>query len=129
MFRFDTDNAEIFSQQISEIQDRKQVREIKKALGNARELYNLIRASGKYDLLKQIDFQKLNKLYRETSNHLDLLNLKENIENSNDTTNLLNLALEDVVFMFTVWVMTVMSLKLSPKYFCINFSMTNLLTK
>lgn len=101
LFRFDTENAEIFSQQISEIQDRTQVRELKKALGNARELYNLIRASGKYDLLEQIDFQKLNLLYRETSNHLDLLNLKENIENSNDTTNLLNLALEDVLFMFT----------------------------
>ena len=101
LFRFDTDNAEIFSQQISEIKDRKQVRELKKALGNARELYNLIRASGKYDLLKQIDFQKLNILYRETSNYLDLLNLKENIENSNDTTNILNLALEDVLFMFT----------------------------
>ena len=100
LFRFDTENAEIFSQQISEIQDRTQVRELKKALGNARELYNLIRASGKYDLL-EIDFQKLNLLYRETSNHLDLLNLKENIENSNDTTNLLNLALEDVLFMFT----------------------------
>ena len=101
LFRFDTDNAEIFSQQISQIQDRTEVREIKKALGNARELYNLIRGSGYYDLLKQTDFQKLNLLYRETSNHLDLLNLKENIENSNDTTNLLNLALEDTVFLFT----------------------------
>ncbi len=101
LFRFDTDNAEIFSQQISQIQDRTQVQAIKKALGDGRSLYNLIRGSGYYDLLEKIDFQKLNLLYRETSNHLDLLNLKENIANSNDTTNLLNLALEDVLFMFT----------------------------
>lgn len=101
LFRFDTDNAEIFSQQISQIKDRTQVQAIKKALSDGRSLYNLIRGSGYYDLLEKIDFQKLNLLYRETSNHLDLLNLKENIENSNDTTNLLNLALEDVLFMFT----------------------------
>ena len=101
LFRFDTDNAEIFSQQISEIQDRKQVQAIKKALGDAKSLCNLIRLFGHTELLVQVDFQKLNALYRETSNHLDLLNLKENIENSTDTTNLLNVALEDVIFMFT----------------------------
>ena len=101
LFRFDTDNAEIFSQQISQIQDRTQVQAIKKALGDGKSLYNLIRGSDYYDLLEKIDFQKLNLLYRETSNYLDLLNLKESIANSNDTINLLNLALEDVLFMFT----------------------------
>ena len=35
------------------------------------------------------------------SNHLDLINLKDKIENSNDNSNLLNVALEDVLFMFT----------------------------
>jgi type I restriction enzyme R subunit len=101
LFRFDIENAEIFSQQISQIQDRATVQALKAALSDARSLYNLIRLQGKYALLQQIDFQKLNLLYRETSNHLDLLNLKENIENSTDTTNLLNVALEDVLFMFT----------------------------
>lgn len=101
LFRFDIENAEIFSRQISQIQDRATVQALKAALSGARSLYNLIRLQGKYELLQQIDFQKLNLLYRETSNHLDLLNLKENIENSTDTTNLLNVALEDVLFMFT----------------------------
>jgi type I restriction enzyme R subunit len=101
LFRFDIENAEIFSQQISQIQDRATVQALKAALSDARSLYNLIRLQGKYELLQQIDFHKLNLLYRETSNHLDLLNLKENIENSTDTTNLLNVALEDVLFMFT----------------------------
>jgi len=100
LFRFDTSNAEIFSQQISQIQDRDRVQDIKKALSDARSLYNTIRRVGYYELLEKLDFQKLNLLYRETSNHLDLLNLKENIENNNDTTNLLNSALEDVLFMF-----------------------------
>jgi type I restriction enzyme, R subunit len=101
LFRFDTLNAEVFSQQVSQIQDRQQVQAIKKALADAKSLYNLIRLFGHAELLEKVDFQKLNQLYREVSNHLDLLNLKENLENSTDTTNLLNVALEDVLFMFT----------------------------
>ena len=101
LFHFNIENAEIFSQQISAIQDRAKVLAIKKALANARDLYNLIRLQGAYEFLQHLDFQKLNQLYRETSNHLDLLNLKESIESSADTSNLLNVALEDVLFMFT----------------------------
>ncbi len=101
LFRFDTENAEIFSQQISEISDTKDMQEIVKVLGNARSLYNLIRTYGHYELLDKVDFQKLNVLYREANNHLSLLHLKENVENKADTTNLLNVALEDVLFMFT----------------------------
>lgn len=101
LFSFNTENAEEFSRQISQIQDRATVLALKKALADARSLYNLIRLQGQYEFLQHIDFQKLNQLYRETCNHLDLLNLKESIENSTDTTNLLNVALEDVLFMFT----------------------------
>ncbi|UCS92148.1 DEAD/DEAH box helicase family protein [Echinicola marina] len=101
LFRFDTDNAEVFSQQISQISDIKQMQEITKSLSDARSLYNLIRLFGHYDLLEKVDFQKLNLLYREAQNHLDLLHQKENLENEADTSNLLNAALEDMVFMFT----------------------------
>lgn len=101
LFSFNTENAEAFSKQISQIQDRKIVQALKKALADARSLYNLIRLQGEYEFLQHLDFQKLNLLYRETSNHLDLLNLKDSIENNADNTNLLNVALEEVLFMFT----------------------------
>jgi len=101
LFRFDIANAEEFSRQISQIQDRASVQALKKALGDARSLYNLIRLQGDYEYLHQLDFQKINLLYRETSNHLDMLNQKDSIENSTDNSNLLNIALEDVLFMFT----------------------------
>jgi len=101
LFSFDIENAEVFSRQISQIQDRPTVLGLKKALADARNLYNLIRLQGDNTLLQKLDFQKLNRLYRETSNHLDLLNLKDSIESSADTSNLLNVALEDVLFMFT----------------------------
>jgi type I restriction enzyme R subunit len=101
LFSFNIENAEEFSRQISQIQDRATVLALKKALADARSLYNLIRLQGDYAQLQQLDFQKLNQLYRETCNHLDLLNLKESIESSTDTSNLLNVALEEVLFMFT----------------------------
>lgn len=101
LFRFDTHNAEIFSQQISQIQDKKIILALKKALEDAKALYNIIRLQGNYDFLDDLDFQKLNVLYRETSNHLDLLNVKDHLESGADTENLLNIALEDVIFKFT----------------------------
>jgi len=100
LFHFDLLNAEIFSQQISQIEDRKKVLEIKKALENARNLYNIIRLLGHFELLEKVDFNKLNQLYNETARHLEMLNLKESLKNDVDTTNLLNVALENVLFMF-----------------------------
>lgn len=99
-FKFNIANAEIFSQQINEIQDRQTMLALKKALADAKSLYNLIRLQGEYSLLDQLDFNKLNILYRETANHLNLLNLKANLEQGTETTNLLNIALEDIVFKF-----------------------------
>ncbi len=101
LFDFDTTNAEIFSRQISQIQDIKKVQEIKKVLGDAKSLYNLIRLFGHFDLLQKIDFSKLNLLYRETSNHLNLLNQKNALESGDDNANILNFALEDILFKFT----------------------------
>jgi type I restriction enzyme R subunit len=100
LFNYDTKNAEIFSQQINQIDDRSQVLELKKALGNAKSLYNLIRLLGHRELLEKADFHKLNDLYKEVSNRLDHINLQERLKTGSDTSNLLNEALEDVVFSF-----------------------------
>lgn len=100
LFHYDLKNAEVFSQQISEIEDRAEVLEIKKALENAKNLFNVIKYFGYDELLDRADFKKLSQLYNEASRHLDLLNLKENIQNNVDTTNLLNVALENILFQF-----------------------------
>src|SRR3989344_902791 len=100
LFHYDLENAEVFSQQVSQIEDRKAVLDIKKALENAKNLYNIIRLYEHFELLEKIDFRKLNKLYQEVSRHLDLLNFKESVQNDVDTSKLLNVALENVFFMF-----------------------------
>lgn len=100
LFHYNIQNAEIFSQQISQIKDRGIMLQITKALNNAKNLYNLIRLSGNYELLEQLDFHKLTVLAREANNHLTLINTKEALESNVDTSNLLNIALEDVLFAF-----------------------------
>lgn len=100
LFRFDIENAEVFTNQLSQIHDRKTVLALKKVLADAKSLYNLIRLQGELDFLNKLDFNKLNILYRDTCNRLDLLNLKESLEQGSDTVNLLNVALEDVIFQF-----------------------------
>lgn len=100
LFHYDLNNMEVFSQQISQITDRKAMLDIRRALENARNLYNLAKLFGHYDLLEKIDFKKFNRLLDETIAHIELLNLKESIESDVDTTNLLNVALENVFFTF-----------------------------
>ncbi len=101
LFHFDTENAEIFTQQVSEINDRKQMLDIVKALNTARSLYNLIRLTGNYDLLEKLDFRKLTQLAGVAEARLGMINQKAQLESGDITSNLLNVALENVIFAFT----------------------------
>lgn len=100
LFTYDLKNAEIFSRQISEINDRKVVLEITKTLENAKNLYNVIRLTGNYEILDKFDFRQFKYLYNAASDHLALLNFRESVKNKDDSANLLNEALENVLFMF-----------------------------
>jgi len=98
--QYDTSNAEEFSQQMSQINDRKKMLELTKALNNAKELYNLIRLSSQYEMLEKLDFRMLTILARKANNRLSLINTREALENSVDNSNLLQIALEDLLFAF-----------------------------
>jgi len=100
LFHFNVENGEVFSQQISLIQDKKQLYILKKALETIRNLFNAIRMIGHYELLEKVDFRKFGQLLNEVTRHIDLLNLKEAVEGEPETTNLLNEALENVIFLF-----------------------------
>jgi type I restriction enzyme R subunit len=101
LFKFNTENATVFGEQISEINDRNEIRQLAKALNTSKELYNLIRLSGNFELLEKLDFRKLNVLARLTNERLALINTRIALENNVDTENILNTALEDVIFAFT----------------------------
>jgi type I restriction enzyme R subunit len=97
---YSTDNLELFSQQISAITDRDTILNLKKSLESAREIYNIARLLGYTELLEKIDFQLISKLLTEVSNRLQLLNLQNAISDVN-SRELLNVAIEDVIFDFT----------------------------
>jgi type I restriction enzyme R subunit len=101
LWSYDTKNAETFSRQLNEITDLELMRSITKQLTNARELYNLIRLKGQWEMLEKLDFRMIPVLSREANNRLNLLRERDALDNAQDHTSLLNLALEDIVFLFT----------------------------
>ncbi|KQS33838.1 type I restriction endonuclease [Dyadobacter sp. Leaf189] len=100
LFRYDTQNKEIFSQQIAQLNDKSALLELVKALRTAKELKNMIAINGYEGLGELVNFEVLNRLLIEAQNRLDNLNFIENIGNDTATQNLLAAALEDIVFQF-----------------------------
>ncbi len=101
LFHYEVNSAEGFSHQVSQINSREEILKLTKALNNAKSLYNLIRLSGEYELLEKLDFRKFSLLARIAGQRLMMINTKEALEHKVDSTNLLNVALEDVIFAFT----------------------------
>lgn len=97
---FTTENLEIFSQQISAINEREPILKLKNALESARDIYNIARLLGYTEILEKIDFKLLARLLTMVGDRLKLLNLKEAVNDVN-SKELLNTAIEDVVFTFT----------------------------
>src|SRR5690554_1622716 len=100
LFHYDTENRETFSQQIGQLTDKKQLTALVKALRTAKELKNLIALQGLEGLGELVDFEVLNRLLIEAQNRLDNLNFIENIGKDESSQNLLNVALEDIIFQF-----------------------------
>ena len=97
---YSTDNLELFDRQISAITDRATILDLKKSLESAREVYNIARLLGYTEMLKKIDFRQIPQLLTMVINRLHLLNLQNAISDVN-SRELLNVAIEDVVFDFT----------------------------
>ncbi len=100
LFHYDTQNRELFSQQIAQITDKSKLTQLIKALRTAKELKNIIAVNG-YEALDGIaDFEIWNRLLIEAQGRLDNLNFVESIGNEEASKNLLNTALEDIIFQF-----------------------------
>ena len=100
LFHYDTSNKELFSQQIAQVTEKKELMQLIKALRTAKELKNIIAVNGYEGLGELVDFEVLNRLLIEAQNRYDNLNFVENIGQEEATQNLLNTALEDIVFQF-----------------------------
>ena len=99
LFIFDIENLENFTKQINEL-PKQELYDIRKSLENYKILYNLIKMYGYEDLTDKIDISKVSKLLNEVTNRINILNLTENINNSENITGLLNMALDKIDFNF-----------------------------
>lgn len=100
LFQYNTQNKEIFSQQIQQIKDKSIVLDLVKALQTAKDLRNVIKLEGYEDIELDINFSDYNRFLIEARAQLDKLNVVDNLQNKEENTKLLNLALEEVYFDF-----------------------------
>ncbi len=100
LFLYDTNNAEIFSKQISAIDDKKELLEIRHALELYKELFNIAKLFGYDDISDKFDLDKVSALYNEVCNRISIMNQKQVLEEAQDMSAILNLALDQIEFHF-----------------------------
>ena len=100
LFLYDTDNAEVFSQQISALDDKKGLLEIRHALELYKELFNIAKLFGYDDISDKFDLGKISALYTEVCNRIDIVNQKQVLADAQDMSAILNLALDQIEFTF-----------------------------
>lgn len=103
LFEFTVDNVEEFSSEVSTIQDRKTLLDLKKALEAARDCGNLVRTFGDEQLkndFAKVELTKLPDMLKEVQHHINIINQKEAFSRNEETTVLVNEAMQDIEFSF-----------------------------
>lgn len=100
LFLYDTSNVVSFINQISEIDDKKQLLNLRQALENYKAMYNLIRLYGYEDLYTHFNVENAIKCLNEVNNRISIINLKNSIDSSEDMSQVLNMALDQIDFQF-----------------------------
>ena len=97
LFEYDSENLEIFSQQINEL-EKKDLIDLKKIMITYKDLYNVIKAFGYNDLLGRIKIDRVSKMIHEVERRIDIINLTD--KENQDTASMLNIALANIDFNF-----------------------------
>lgn len=104
LFEYTTDNAEIFSQEISEIEDRQRLLELKKALITAKDCCNIVRTFGDEELKEEfakMEIYMLPAMISEVQRHIEILTQKEAFSQDDTTRQLVNEAMANITFNFS----------------------------
>lgn len=103
LFNYTTNNLEEFSSEISTIEDKEVLLELKKVLTEAKDCCNLVRTFGDDDLkevFKKIEILKLPQMLSEVQRHIDLINQKELFKENQETKAIINEAMNEITFSF-----------------------------
>lgn len=104
LFNYTTDNVEEFSSEISTIEDKKELLKLKKVLISARDCCNLVRTFGDDELKEaflHLEIYKLPEMISEVQHHIDNINQKEAFSEDGSMKQLVNEAMQDIVFNFS----------------------------
>lgn len=101
LFLFDTANAEVFSQQISALDDKEALINLRKALETYKDLFNIAKLFGYDRLAEKFNLENISALYDEVNNRISLINLKNTLQKAEDMSAVLNMALDEIDFQFT----------------------------
>lgn len=104
LFDYTTNNVEEFSSEISSIEDKQVLLDLKKTLISAKDCANIVRTFGDDDLKEafgKLEITRLPDMLKEVQHHIDIINQKEAFAVSDETKQLVNEAMQDICFNFS----------------------------
>ena len=102
---YDITNAEIFDQEITEIEDKKELFELRTALTNAKNMFNLVRTFGDEELkatFAKLVIEKLPDMLAAVQARINEINTLESFETSDETKMLINETMMNIQFNFSM---------------------------
>ena len=104
LFSYPLDNAEEFSSEISTIEDKTILLELKKALIEVRDCCNIVKTFGDADLkaaFANFEVSRIKDILSEVQRHINIINQREAITDGDSTRVLVNEAMQDITFNFS----------------------------
>ena len=102
---YDITNAEIFDQQITELEDKKELFELRTALINAKSMFNLVRTYGDEELKQafaKLVIEKLPDMLIAVQARITEINTLESFETSDEVKMLINETMMNIQFDFSM---------------------------
>lgn len=103
LFNYTTNNLEEFSKEISEIEDKSKLIELRKILTDAKNYSNIVKTFGDEelkDIFNKLTIVGLPAMLREVQHHIDNINLKKAFSTSDESRRIINEAMMSIQFKF-----------------------------
>jgi type I restriction enzyme, R subunit len=103
LFNYETDNVEVFHQQIDAVEDKAELLKIKRGLESARSLANVVSIFGGDDLKSRfaaVSIEKATKLYGEICRRIAAKNVLDSADTKADVAGLISAAMATLEFRF-----------------------------
>ncbi len=102
---YDITNAEVFDQEITEIENKKELFELRTALQDAKNMYNLVRTFGDNELkdtFSKLIIEKLPDMLAAVQSRINEINTMEVFQTSDETKMIINETMMNIQFNFSM---------------------------